>query len=133
MIDLGVDPGRVALSHTDKVDDPGYHRELLATGVNLVYDQCLRRPAATIGLLVAMLAAGHAGRLMLGTDGARRSMWSSLGGHPGLASLLTDFVPSLRGNGVEPGHDHGRCSSTTRRGGWRMDVPSGPGVLRTTA
>ncbi len=101
LTDLGIDPGRVALSHTDKVDDPGYHRELLATGVNLVYDQCLRRPAVTTGLLVAMLADGHAGRLMLGTDGARRSMWSSLGGHPGLASLLTDFVPSLRGTGVE--------------------------------
>ena len=102
LTDLGVDLGRVALSHTDKVDDPGYHRELLANGVNLVYDQCLRRPAVTAGLLVAMLADGHAGRLMLGTDGARRSMWSSLGGHPGLASLLTDFVPSLRGTGVEP-------------------------------
>ncbi len=101
LIGLGVDPGRVALSHTDKVDDPGYHRQLLASGVNLVYDQCLRRPAVTIGLLVAMLADGHAGRLMLGTDGARRSMWSSLGGQPGLAWLLTDFVPSLRGNGVE--------------------------------
>ncbi len=101
LIDLGVDPGRVALSHTDKVDDPGYHRELLATGINLVYDQCLRRPTATIGLLVAMLADGHAGQLMLGTDGARRSMWTSLGGDPGLASLLTDFVPSLRGKDVE--------------------------------
>ena len=100
MVDLGVAPGRVALSHTDKVEDTGYHRRLLATGVNLVYDQCLRRPSATIELLMTMLSAGHAERLMLGTDGARRSMWSSLGGHPGLAWLLTDFVPSLRGNGA---------------------------------
>ncbi len=39
--------------------------------------------------------------MMLGTDGARRSLWASLGGNPGLASLLTGFVPPWR-HGVEP-------------------------------
>ena len=100
--DLGVDPGRVALSHTDKVADAGYHDDLLSSGVNLVYDQCLRTPEATSDLVIAMLAAGHTSGLMLGTDGARRSLWAALGGSPGLAWLLAGFVPTLERRGVDP-------------------------------
>ena len=102
LVDLGVDPARVALSHTDKVDDAGYHRELLATGVNLIYDQGLRTPEVTVRLVAAMVEAGHSGRIMLGTDGARRSLWSTLGGEPGLAWLLTGMVPELERLGVDP-------------------------------
>jgi hypothetical protein len=36
-----------------------------------------------------MVADGHEGRLLLGTDGARRSLWTTLGGAPGLAALAT--------------------------------------------
>jgi 5-phospho-D-xylono-1,4-lactonase len=32
---------------------------------------------------------------MLGTDGARRSLWSSLGGSPGLAWLFTSWSQRL--------------------------------------
>ena len=34
-------------------------------------------------------------RLLLGTDGARRSLWATLGGSPGLASLYGDFARRL--------------------------------------
>ena len=37
---------------------------------------------------------------MIGTDGARRSLWSSLGGSPGIAYMGTGFVEALRGQGV---------------------------------
>jgi len=87
LADLGVDPGRVVLSHTDKHDDGGYHRDVLATGVNVVYDQGLRDPDRTFRLVGAMLEAGHGDQLLLGTDGARRSLWRTLGGAPGLAWL----------------------------------------------
>jgi 5-phospho-D-xylono-1,4-lactonase len=106
LVDLGVDPGRVALSHTDKVDDTGYHDEVLAVGVNLVYDQGLRSPEVTLRLVAAMVEAGHSGRIMLGTDGARRSLWSMLGGEPGLAWLLTGLVPELKRRGVEEAELH---------------------------
>jgi phosphotriesterase-related protein len=86
---LGVPPSRVILSHTDKVADRGYHRELLAAGAFLVYDQGLRSPEATARLVVLMVEDGHGDRLLLGTDGARRSLWSVLGGSPGLAALAT--------------------------------------------
>lgn len=91
LADLGVDLGRVVLSHTDKQADPGYHRDVLATGVNVEYDQGLRDPDRTLALLAAMLEAGHGDQLLLGTDGARRGLWRTLGGTPGLAWLATSL------------------------------------------
>jgi 5-phospho-D-xylono-1,4-lactonase len=84
---LGVPLDRVLLSHTDKVADRGYHRELLAAGAYLVYDQGLRTPETTARLVGWAVEDGHQDRLLLGTDGARRSLWSVLGGAPGLAAL----------------------------------------------
>jgi 5-phospho-D-xylono-1,4-lactonase len=102
----GVAADRIVLSHTDKVADPGYHRELFATGVYLEYDQALRQAPdeerGTAWLTTEMLGAGHGDRLMLGTDGARRSMWASLGGAPGLVWLVTGFTDLLRIRGVTP-------------------------------
>jgi phosphotriesterase-related protein len=85
--DLGVPPHRVILSHTDKVADRGYHRELLAGGAYVVYDQGLRSPDDTARLVGWMVEDGHQSQLLLGTDGARRSLWSVLGGAPGLAVM----------------------------------------------
>jgi phosphotriesterase-related protein len=103
--DLGVPLERVVLSHTDKVRDPGYHRELLQSGVNLEYDQALRQdpdePRGTAWLLAQMVADGHAGRLMLGTDGARRSLWHALGGFPGLVWLASGFAAVLERHGLD--------------------------------
>lgn len=85
----GLAAKRIALSHTDKVPDPGYHREMLETGVFLCYDQGIRDPESTLRLLDRMIEAGFGGQIVLGTDGARRSLWSTLGGAPGLAALYT--------------------------------------------
>jgi predicted metal-dependent phosphotriesterase family hydrolase len=95
--DLGVPPDRVILSHTDKVLDRGYHRELLAGGAWVVYDQGLRSPETTARLVRWMVEDGRAGQLLLGTDGARRSLWSVLGGSPGLAALATGLGRRLAG------------------------------------
>lgn len=84
---LGVSPDRIALSHTDKVADKDYHRTMLETGALLCYDQGLREPEQTLGLIGDMIGAGFAKQVMVGTDGARRSLWSTLGGSPGLAFL----------------------------------------------
>ena len=99
---LGVDPRRIALSHTDKVTDSGYHREMLSTGVNLCYDQALRWEGEneTARLILDMVAAGFVGQILLGTDGARRSLWASLGGTPGLAWLHEGFVDILQAHGL---------------------------------
>jgi predicted metal-dependent phosphotriesterase family hydrolase len=94
---LGVPADRVILSHTDKVPDRGYHRELLAGGAWVVYDQGLRTPEATARLVGWMVSDGHGDRLLLGTDGARRSLWTVLGGAPGLAALATGLGRRLAG------------------------------------
>ena len=92
------------LSHTDKAFDFDYHLALLSTGAYLEYDQALRHPIDdgndTARLVAEMVGAGHAARLMLGTDGARRAMWTAYGGSPGLAALVTEFVPVLADLGV---------------------------------
>ena len=103
----GIAPNRIALSHTDKISDPGYHREMLETGANLCYDQALRHGTGpdnqTAQLLDAMTELGFADQLMLGTDGARRSLWSTLGGAPGLDWLYTDLPGLLGGLGLPEG------------------------------
>ncbi|MPZ51440.1 MAG: hypothetical protein GEU79_01680 [Acidimicrobiia bacterium] len=90
LVSEGVEPSRVVLSHTDKVTDPRYHRDLLDTGVNLEYDQILRQDpdGSTIQLLGEMIEGGYLSQLMVGTDGARRTLWAELGGSPGLAHLV---------------------------------------------
>ena len=101
---LGVPLERVVISHTDKVSDRSYHRDLLETGVYLEYDQALRqggRAAEGTGRLVAtMVEEGFVDRMMLSADGARRDLWSVYGGL-GLAWLATRFVEILGGLGVD--------------------------------
>lgn len=105
--DLGVALDRVVLSHTDKVTDRGYHRELLSSGVNVEYDQALRNAVAgehaTAALLADMLEEGFGDQLLLGTDGARRSLWRTLGGDPGLDHLVTGYTRVLDAHGVDAG------------------------------
>jgi phosphotriesterase-related protein len=102
---LGVDPARVVLSHTDKVTDIAYHLDLVASGASLEFDQALRHPLdsgnPTVRLLARLAEAGCISQIVLGTDGARRSMWTAYGGSPGLAALLTGVVPLLRAAGVD--------------------------------
>ncbi|HZG95651.1 MAG TPA: hypothetical protein VEZ46_13175 [Mycobacteriales bacterium] len=92
---FGVPLDRVILSHTDKVVDRGYHRDLLASGAYVVYDQGIRTPDQTARLVGWMVDDGFAERMLLGTDGARRSLWQVLGGQPGLAALRTDLGKRL--------------------------------------
>ena len=108
--DLGMPLERVVLSHTDKIPEAGLHKELLSSGVNLEYDQALRQaddPAPPTARLVSeMISAGFLSQLMLGTDGARRSLWACLGGSPGLAWLLTGFAGVLDASGVDAAARH---------------------------
>jgi phosphotriesterase-related protein len=100
----GIGAGRVLLSHVDKHPDPGYHRELAGAGAYLIYDQWLRTaeadPAPSTTLVVMQAEAGHADRVLLGTDGARRSLWTALGGAPGLAWLASSLPGRLRAAGL---------------------------------
>jgi phosphotriesterase-related protein len=96
---LNIPMSKVTLSHTDKENDVSYHKEILSSGINVEYDQSLRQsdldvpPSAS--LMQAMIEEGFIDQIMLGTDGARRSLWSSLGGSPGLAWLYSGWSKKL--------------------------------------
>jgi len=102
--DLGANLSHIVLSHTDRKPDPGYHKEILSSGVLLEYDSAFRWPAGdenpTLEIVTQMVEAGFAGQIVLGMDAARRKYWRSYGGSPGLGYLLAEFVPRLRSSGL---------------------------------
>ena len=51
----------------------------------------------TVALLARLAEDGHADRLLLASDLARRSYWTSLGGGPGLPYLLETFRKRVAG------------------------------------
>lgn len=103
--EFGVDAEALLLSHIDKVTDPGYHRDMAHAGAWLVYDQALRqadRERCDTTTLLAMHAVdGTLDRVLLATDGARRDLWTSLGGAPGLAWLHSGLIPQLHEAGLD--------------------------------
>lgn len=101
----GVAPTRVLTSHVDKTGDLAELVRIAATGATVECDQSLRQHAdgaesAAVDLLVGLVEAGHAERIAVGTDGARRSLWTSLGGSPGLAWLSHTLPGLLRRRGL---------------------------------
>jgi 5-phospho-D-xylono-1,4-lactonase len=104
LVDHGVAPEHVALSHVDKVVDRGYHRELLSTGAFAEYDGSFRWPDAangTMQLIAWMTEDGLGDRLVLGMDAARKSYLRVHGGKPGLTWLLDGFTQLLAANGID--------------------------------
>lgn len=101
---VGVALHTVVVSHTDKVSDSAYHTALLETGANLEFDQALRQhedsAKGTALLLLRQIEAGFAGQLMLGTDGARRSLWTAHDGSPGLAWMAGRYRSILGRLGI---------------------------------
>ena len=95
LVNLGANLRRTVLSHTDKQISFDYHREILTSGINVEYDQSLRQSDSetkpSLDLTIAMCDEGYSNQIMLGTDGARRSLWRSLGGSPGLAWLASGW------------------------------------------
>jgi phosphotriesterase-related protein len=96
---LGIPLTRVAISHTDKVTDRAYHRDLLEAGVSLCMDQGLREPERTAELVSALVSDGFGSQLVIGTDAARRTLWSKSGG-PGPAWINNGFRSMLLDRGL---------------------------------
>jgi len=102
--ELGVQTRHVTLSHTDKVVDRGYHREILATGASVEYDQGFRwQPGVdngTLTLLAWMIEDGFDDEVMLGMDAARQGYWTTYGGTPGWTFLLGEFAEQMHLRGI---------------------------------
>ena len=109
LVDLGVEPGHIALSHVDKVVDRGYHRELASTGAVSEYDGSFRwegRPNGTLQLLVWAAEDGRLDQVVLGMDAARQGYYAVYGGRPGLTWLLHGFSRELETAGIDAADRH---------------------------
>ncbi|MCU0315003.1 MAG: hypothetical protein MUC92_00255 [Fimbriimonadaceae bacterium] len=110
----GAVPEGIILSHLDRRPDPGYHREVLSTGVTLEYDSCFRwskdksdpqsfgpEPGKnpTLDLLVELLPE-YPVQFVIGMDAAKSSLWESYGGTPGHLFLITKFKELLHERGL---------------------------------
>jgi len=104
LTEAGVPAEHVSLSHVDKVVDRAYHREIVAAGAFVVYDQAFRwgdRPNGTLQLLEWAAEDGHLDRVMLGMDAARQGYYRAFGGAPGLDYLLSDFRVAMDARGLD--------------------------------
>lgn len=102
----GVPPEAILLSHVDKTRDLGYLRDVAGSGAVLEFDQSLRDAALgadsfTVQSIATLTAEGFGDRIVVGTDGARRSLWTSLGGGPGLGWLAVTLPPLLAEVGLD--------------------------------
>ncbi|MBW5482005.1 phosphotriesterase [Streptomyces bambusae] len=100
----GLPPHRVCLGHQDLLDDTAAHRRLAAAGAYVAFDtvgkEHYRPDADRLRLLLALLDAGHADRILLSCDVSRRAYLQAAGGH-GYGHLLRDFLPRARAAGVD--------------------------------
>lgn len=97
----GVPATSVILGHIDHNPDLHVLGELAARGAFLAFDRPGRIKYApdsdTVVLLERLADAGHVDQILLASDLARRSYWSSLGGGPGLPYMLETFRMRVRG------------------------------------
>lgn len=105
----GVAEQSVILAHVDRSPDRFLFAELADRGAWLGCDGAARLKrwpeSMLIDCLAATVEAGHADRILLGGDVARRSRYLSYGGMPGVGYLTRRFVPRLR-QAVGPGTIH---------------------------
>jgi len=99
----GVAPQNIIVGHYDRNPDFYLHKELAQTGCYLEYDTPSRRkyfPEANfVDLVRKMVEAGFGKQILWGGDLSRRSYQTAYGGQPGLAYILTKFIPRLRAEG----------------------------------
>ena len=103
IVDSGVPPGRVQLSHVDKRVDTTLHVELARTGFVLGYDTFLRpkySPEKNVWpLLRFMLEEGLDRQIAIGLDIVDQTLWQVKGG-PGLRAIPGILVPRLLSEGA---------------------------------
>lgn len=120
LVNAGVPASSIILSHVDKTQNLTHLRALAETGAVLELDQAMKgRGQGTDSFaaraVVDLVEAGFEDQIVLGTDGARRSLWASLGGEPGLAWLAAAFPSVLTEMGVGEQQLHKIQHSNARR------------------
>ncbi|ONK13649.1 phosphotriesterase [Streptomyces sp. MP131-18] len=102
---LNVPPVRVILGHLGRSPDPRVPRQAADTGAFLAFDVPGPRAAEArlLDVLTALVGAGHAGQVLLGTDTTTAGARATGGAGPGMPYLLGTLRPRLAerlGDGV---------------------------------
>ncbi|RPK33077.1 phosphotriesterase [Streptomyces sp. ADI93-02] len=110
----GLPAHRVSIGHQDLLDDPGIHRELAAEGAYVAFDTVgktsYQSDSTRLRLLLSLLDAGHADRILLSCDISRHGYLRGEGGQ-GYGHLFDNFLPHLS----EAGADEDLLDLLTRR------------------
>ncbi len=93
LVAAGVPAPSIIVSHVDKAQDLAYLHDLAETGAILELDQSLRElshgtSSITVRAVLALVSSGFVNQIVLGTDGARRSLWNAFGGSRGWPGSL---------------------------------------------
>ncbi|MGW0733444.1 phosphotriesterase family protein [Streptomyces sp. NPDC002851] len=100
----GLAPHRISIGHQDLLDEPSVHRELAASGAYVAFDtvgkESYQSDATRLKLLLALLDAGHADRVLLSCDISRHGYLESAGGQ-GYGHLFRTFLGQARAAGVD--------------------------------
>jgi phosphotriesterase-related protein len=106
LINNGVKPESIIISHMDRKIYTQKNIELARLGVFLEYDTIARfryhSDDDEVSLIKTMIDHGYEGQILLGLD-LTRERYRSYGGSPGLEYLLTDFIPMLKKAGIKSG------------------------------
>ena len=103
LIQNGVEPGSIIISHMDRVIEVDRNLELGELGVFLDYDTIAREryhcDDEEVTLIKMMVAAGYEDRIVLGMDSTRERL-VSYGGAAGLDYILVQFKRKLEKAGL---------------------------------
>lgn len=103
LIEAGVDPGHIIVSHMDRVIDVERNAGLAELGVFLEYDTIARFKYHSnedeVALISEMVKRGFRRRILLGMDTTRERM-TAYGGEIGLTYIKSNFLPMLAEAGV---------------------------------
>ena len=100
----GVTASRVIVGHVDRNLDLTPLLRLAETGAYLSFDSVGKEKYGSdktrIRLIHELLNRGFGHQILLGSDLGRRSYWATHEGNPGLAYLLSQFVPRMKAEGI---------------------------------
>ncbi|MFD7205347.1 phosphotriesterase [Streptomyces sp. NPDC059893] len=102
----GLAPHRISVGHQDLLDDPAVHKELAASGAYVAFDtvgkENYQSDDVRLRLLLALVEAGYADRVLLSCDISRHGYLEREGGQ-GYRHLFRSFLPRARAAGVDDG------------------------------
>ncbi|MFE1936855.1 phosphotriesterase [Streptomyces sp. NPDC059474] len=100
----GLPAHRICIGHQDLLDDPDVHRKLAAAGAYVAFDTIgkdgYQSDERRLRLLLALLEAGHAERVLLSCDISRHTYLRHEGGQ-GYGHLFRSFLPKARAVGID--------------------------------